>query len=111
MTALDLHWQYLDGAACRRPAPAASPTPRPPNGGDDALGGRARRASVATSCRALGDARLGTKLQLLEGFRGRDGLAWDDHRLAAVDIQWADVRPEKGLVHRLFATGAARSTS
>ena len=46
-----------------------------------------------------------TKLQLLEGFRSRDGLAWDDHRLAAVDIQWADVRPEKGLVHRLRDRG------
>ena len=45
------------------------------------------------------------KLQLLEGYRSRDGLEWDDHRLAAIDIQWADVRPEKGLVHRLRDRG------
>jgi proteasome accessory factor A len=45
------------------------------------------------------------KLQLLEGYRSRDGLDWSDHRLAAIDIQWADVRPEKGLVHRLRDRG------
>jgi proteasome accessory factor A len=48
------------------------------------------------------------KLKLLEGYRSRDGLAWDDHRLSAIDIQWADVRPEKGLVHRLRMRGMLR---
>ena len=33
------------------------------------------------------------KLRLLEGLRRRDHLAWDHPRLAAVDLQWSDVRP------------------
>ena len=35
------------------------------------------------------------KLALLEGYRQRDGLAWDDPRLAAIDLQWSDVRPAR----------------
>jgi proteasome accessory factor A len=46
------------------------------------------------------------KLRLLEGMRSRDHLAWDHPRLAAMDIQWSDVRPERGLYHRLEAAGA-----
>ncbi len=45
------------------------------------------------------------KLRLLEGFRQREGLAWDAARLQLIDLQWADVRPEKGLYHRLLARG------
>jgi proteasome accessory factor A len=46
------------------------------------------------------------KLRLLEGYRKRDGLAWGDSRLQLVDLQYADVRPDKGLYHRLVARGA-----
>jgi proteasome accessory factor A len=46
------------------------------------------------------------KLRLLEGMRRRDVLEWDHPRLAAVDLQWSDVRPERGLYHRLLAAGA-----
>src|SRR5919199_187397 len=46
------------------------------------------------------------KLRLLEGFRARDGLSWGDARLQAVDLQYSDVRPEKGLYHRLVARGS-----
>ncbi len=45
------------------------------------------------------------KLQILEGYRQRDGLEWGSHRLEAVDLQYSDVRPDKGLYHRLEATG------
>ncbi|HLX89666.1 MAG TPA: depupylase/deamidase Dop [Acidimicrobiales bacterium] len=41
------------------------------------------------------------KLQLLEGYRDRHGLDWDDHRLAAVDLQYHDLRPERSLFARL----------
>jgi proteasome accessory factor A len=46
------------------------------------------------------------KLRLLEGYRQRDGLGWGDSRLHLVDLQYSDVRPEKGLYHRLVARGA-----
>ncbi|NNG41001.1 proteasome accessory factor PafA2 [Flexivirga sp. ID2601S] len=46
-----------------------------------------------------------TKLQALEGFRARDGLEWSDPRLKAIDIQWSDVRADKGLFNRMLAAG------
>jgi proteasome accessory factor PafA2 len=46
------------------------------------------------------------KLRLLEGYRDRDGLAWDDPRLQLVDLQYSDVRQDKGLYNRLVARGA-----
>ncbi len=45
------------------------------------------------------------KLRLLEQYRDRDGLAWDDAKLALIDLQYSDLRPEKGLYHRLTAAG------
>jgi len=41
------------------------------------------------------------KLALLEAYRERHGLAWDDQRLAAVDLQYHDLRPERSLFARL----------
>ena len=46
------------------------------------------------------------KLRLLEGYRDRDGLDWDSSRLQLVDLQYSDVRPEKGLYNRLVSRGA-----
>src|SRR3954453_4786835 len=45
------------------------------------------------------------KLQLLEQYRDRDGLAWDDAKLALTALQYADLRPQKGLYHRLLRLG------
>ena len=45
------------------------------------------------------------KLVLLDGFRERDGLDWTAAKLHAIDLQYADVRPEKGLYHRLVGAG------
>jgi proteasome accessory factor A len=45
------------------------------------------------------------KYRLLEGYRQRDGLDWSDHKLRLVDLQYHDVRRDKGLYHRLAATG------
>ncbi|MCZ4500092.1 MAG: protein of unknown function domain protein [Marmoricola sp.] len=45
------------------------------------------------------------KLKLLESYRERDGLDWDDAKLHLIDLQYADIRPEKGLYHRLLSLG------
>jgi len=45
------------------------------------------------------------KLHVLEGYRARDGLAWSDAKLRAIDLQYHDVRRDRGLYHRLDATG------
>jgi proteasome accessory factor A len=45
------------------------------------------------------------KQQLLEGYRDREGLGWDASKLHLVDLQYSDVRPDKGLYNRLVARG------
>jgi proteasome accessory factor A len=45
------------------------------------------------------------KLKLLNSYRERDGLAWSDAKLHLIDLQYADLRPEKGLYHRLLRAG------
>ncbi|HEY6566783.1 MAG TPA: depupylase/deamidase Dop [Actinomycetota bacterium] len=45
------------------------------------------------------------KQRLLEAYRERDGLAWGDPKLRAIDLQYHDVRRDKGLYYRLEATG------
>ncbi|BEP15840.1 depupylase/deamidase Dop [Acidothermaceae bacterium B102] len=45
------------------------------------------------------------KLEILEGYRSRDGLEWKDARLGLVDLQYSDIRPDKGLYNRLVASG------
>ena len=48
------------------------------------------------------------KLRLLEGYRDRDGLGWDHPTLELVDLQYADIRPERGLAARLEDRGLLR---
>ncbi|MGI8760260.1 MAG: depupylase/deamidase Dop [Jatrophihabitantaceae bacterium] len=105
ITALDLQGEYLDRA--RKFV-------------DDRYGGDAdeqtrdvlaRWESVLTRLRAdpmllAGELDWAAKLRLLQGYRDRDGLDWDSPRLQLVDLQYADIRPEKGLYHRLVSRGA-----
>ena len=48
------------------------------------------------------------KLRLLEGFRTREGLGWSASRLHLIDLQYSDVRLDKGLYNRLVARGSMR---
>ncbi|MDR3031990.1 MAG: proteasome accessory factor PafA2, partial [Kitasatospora sp.] len=45
------------------------------------------------------------KLNLLEGYRQRDGIGWGHPRLQLVDLQYTDIRPDRGLYNRLAARG------
>ena len=44
------------------------------------------------------------KRRLYEGFRSRHGLEWSDPRMAALDLQYHDLRPAKGLARRIGLT-------
>ena len=48
------------------------------------------------------------KLRLLEGFRSRENLNWSAPRLHLVDLQYSDVRLDKGLYNRLVARGSMK---
>jgi Pup amidohydrolase len=63
----------------------------------DALGSQPRSLSAQLDWVA--------KLRLLDGYRERDGLSWSDPKLRAIDLQYHDVRRERGLYHRLERAG------
>jgi proteasome accessory factor A len=104
LTALDLQWAYLERARAFVEA----------NGTDEMTD------DVLNRWESVLD-RLGrdvmlcadeldwvAKLRLLEGYREREELGWASPKLALVDLQYADVRPEKGLYHRLVARGSMK---
>lgn len=106
--ALDLQEALLE--RCERALPAAGRDPAT----RAALDGW---ADLLVAARSGVDALFGrndwaTKLTLLEGFRDRHGLPPTHDRIRMVDLQYHDVRRDKGLYHRLVAAGrVARRTS
>ncbi|WP_034277352.1 depupylase/deamidase Dop [Haloechinothrix halophila] len=48
------------------------------------------------------------KLKLLEGYRSRDKLGWAAPRLHLIDLQYSDVRLDKGLYNRLVTRGTMK---
>jgi proteasome accessory factor A len=106
VTALDVQWSYLE-AARRHLAGPGGDGPAAPWAPEvlarwervlDRLGGD------PAQCRR--EVEWVAKLRLLQGYADREGLAWDHPRLQAIDLQWSDLRPEKGLYQRLVARGA-----
>jgi proteasome accessory factor PafA2 len=49
------------------------------------------------------------KKAILEGYRKRDSLGWDASRLQLVDLQYSDIRSDKGLANRLEAHGRLKT--
>ncbi|MBD5787300.1 proteasome accessory factor PafA2 [Cellulosimicrobium terreum] len=106
LTALEIQREYLEVAdeAVRRLAPASGvddPTRDVLARWDSVL---TRLGTDRDSCAR--DVEWVAKLRLLDRLRERDGLDWSHPRLAAMDLQWSDVRPERGIYHRLLAAGA-----
>ena len=101
MTALEMQWHYLDHAKRYWKDRDVDPVTA------DVLD---RWESVLTTAEAdprdlRGQVDWATKLALLEQYRDRDGLAWTDPKLAMIDLQYHDVRQDKGLYNRLAARG------
>jgi proteasome accessory factor A len=104
MTAIELQWRYLEIAAGYADHVGASEV--------DKLA----LAEWETVLEALGDDPMAAadtldwvaKLRILEGYRERDGLAWDDPKLRLLDLQYHDVDPSRGLYHRLVERGRMR---
>ena len=105
VTALEIQWVYYEAAerwADRH--------------GFDVVGGEEvgtdlmeRWASVLTALEEQPDSLVDSidwiaKRRLYEGFRSRHGLEWSDPRMAALDLQYHDLRPAKGLARRIGLT-------
>lgn len=106
MTALEVQREYLEIAAdasARLAGPEGldAPTRDVLARWESVLG---RLATDRDACAR--DVEWVAKLRLLDRLRERDGLDWGHPRLAAMDLQWSDVRPERGIYHRLLAAGA-----
>jgi len=48
------------------------------------------------------------KLTLIDRYRRRDGLSWNDPKLRLIDLQFHDIDPDRGLFHRMERRGAIR---
>ena len=51
------------------------------------------------------------KHRVLQAYRDRDGLDWNDPKLRAIDLQYHDVQRDKGLYYRLEAAGKIERVS
>jgi hypothetical protein len=101
LTAVQLQWEYLERA--QKYVEQEDDTPE-----DREVLARWEGVLSALETEPLSLAReldWVAKYRLLEGYRERDGLDWSDHKLRLVDLQYHDVRRDKGLYHRLAATG------
>ncbi len=106
MTAVELQWEFL-----RLAQKYADETGLEACGGEE-IGGRVLArwelvlAALERDPSAL-DGQLDwvTKLQLLDAYAARDGLSWADPKLALLDLQYHDVRPDRSLYERMVRAG------
>ena len=101
MTALEIQWEHLDLA--RKYAEDRGLEAVGDEVGADVL---RRWEHVLTALETdpmslAGQLDWVAKYQLLDAYRERHGLTWSNPRLAAMDLQYHDVRPEKSLFARL----------
>jgi Pup amidohydrolase len=101
VTAVELQWEYLDHA--KKYTKEHDPTP----GNVDVL---QRWEATLTGLEEdpmnlSHELDWAAKFRLLEAYRERDGLDWGDPKLALIDLQYHDVRRERGLYHRLVTGG------
>jgi Pup amidohydrolase len=109
MTALELLWEYHDAVAAYLEVRGLGGDDDPHTAEVMRLWGCVLHRLEIDPALCAADLDWVAKLQVLEGYRERDDLDWSDSRLRAIDIQWSDVRPEKGLFHRLAARGRMTS--
>ncbi len=107
VSALDVQWMYANAATAHAAA----------NGSSHPVTGDGHTAAVLEKWREVltglgtdpmslaGQLEWVAKLNLLQQYRSRDGMDWDDPRLGLIDLQWSDIRPEKGLYYKLLERG------
>lgn len=107
VTALDLQWEYLDAVKGYLKTGRAA----------EALEGAEWPDEVASRWEYVLTALEGdpsslareldwvAKLELLEAYRERHGLGWEDPKLRLIDLQYHDVDLERGLFGRLQSSG------
>jgi proteasome accessory factor A len=102
MTAIEIQWEYLDRAKKYAEEHGLDCIGAPEVGADVVrlweqvlLGLESDPASVTRQVDWV------AKHRLVSGYRDKHGLRWDDARLAAMDLQYHDLRPERSLASRV----------
>ena len=102
MTALELQWEYLDLARKYAEDRGLDPVGGPEIGRDIL-----RRWEQVLTALESDPMSLASQLdwvakyRLINAYRDRHGLSWRDHKLAAMDLQYHDVNPQRSLFARL----------
>ena len=111
MSAVEVQRVYLERCRALLGSAAADELPAPARAEAESLFAAWQETldQLATDVTLLAD-RLDwvAKLALMESYRARDGLAWDAPKLAAIDLQYADVDPARSLYAALVAKGRIR---
>jgi proteasome accessory factor A len=103
LTALEMQWELLDLA--RKYAEDRGLDAVDDEVGRDVL----RRWETTLTALEVDPMQLSRQLDwvakytLVDAYRTRRELRWDDHKLAAMDLQYHDIRPERSLFARLGA--------
>ncbi|MBW3663039.1 MAG: proteasome accessory factor PafA2 [Actinobacteria bacterium] len=100
-TAIELQWRYLDAAKTYCKDRDVDPVTAEVLQRWEWVLATAEVDPLALA----GQVDWATKLRLLEQYRDRHGLAWDSPKVKMVDLQYHDVRGDKGLYNRLAARG------
>jgi proteasome accessory factor PafA2 len=101
LTALEMQWELLDLA--RKYAEDRGLDAVDDEVGRDVL----RRWETTLTALEVDPMQLARQLDwvakytLVDAYRSRRGVRWDDHKLAAMDLQYHDIRPERSLFARL----------
>nr|WP_305037071.1 depupylase/deamidase Dop [Nocardiopsis sp. Huas11] len=104
MTALELQGEYLDQA--RKYVEDKFGTDVDPDTADVLDRWESVLSRLGSDPMSLsGELDWVTKLKVLEGYRSRDSLDWSHPRLQLVDLQYSDVRADKGIYNRMAARG------
>jgi Pup amidohydrolase len=100
MTAIDVQWQLLERA--RKYERERGLEPVGVDVGNDVLAGWERVLTGLETDRNTVAHLVDwvAKERILEAFRERHGIGWNDARLRALDLQYHDVRPEKSVAAR-----------
>jgi proteasome accessory factor PafA2 len=107
MTAVEVQWEFL-----RLARKYADETGLEACGGEDVGGLVLDRWEAALTSLERDPSELAgqldwvTKRELLQAYIDRDGLAWSDPKLALLDLQYHDVRPDRSLYERLVRAGS-----
>ena len=105
MTAVDIQWWYHE-AATRYVA--HHPDCHPTYPGIVAEWGTVLDRLASDPMQLYRDIDWVMKLHLLTHYRERHGKTWDDPHVAMLDLQYHDIRPERGLYYVLERSGVAR---